>query len=465
MTRPRSRWCLLLVATVLVGVATTAPAATPRLTTTGPIALPRSLGSSEPRIAVDPKTDVRYAVANSRTDRGLPVAVVYASNNGKAFARVPGDLPGQVAATIDLDIVVTPSGRIIANELDTDFTFPTGYSDDHGKTWKASAGIPYDLDRQWLAAGPRGQVYLVWHNFLSGLSPAHEVMVQTSVDGGASFGVPVPVAPPGSPAAVDLSCGDSTGPSGIAVDQKTGRLYVAFATRTSPVGGGCGKAADPSEGAGFNVVPSNHLWVATSPDGKAGSWTDSLAVDTAADRKFIALQYAGIAVDAGSNVWLSYTQSLIAGDYTSEIRLRSAPAGAASWRVPVVVPGTASGSLFAHVAAGDGGKVAVAWLQQKDTVWFPWLGVSTNALSAHPTWATTRLSSKATHVGTPAAMSAACGSGPTSGLQQGLACGRYLDNFGMAVDKAGRAMVIYPSDIDEATYVATQLSGPRVRSR
>lgn len=454
----RLRVGLLLIATALVGAATSSPAAAPKLSATV-VHLTGSGGSSEPRIAVDPRTDARYAIANA-TDGS---AVVWSSKDGKAFNQVAGQIPGQVSATIDLDVVVTRTGRIIANELDSDFSFPTGYSDDHGETWTASKGIPFDLDRQWLAAGPKGEVYLVWHNFASGLSPAHEVMVQTSTDGGATFGVPVPVALPGSAAAIDLSCGDSTGPSGIAVDQKTGRLYVAFATRTSAVGGGCGKAADPNEGVGFNVVPSNHLWVASSPDGSAGSWTDTLAVDTAAARKFIALQYSGISVDAGSNVWLSYTQSLKADDYTSQIRLRSAPAGGTAWRTPVIVPGTQVGSLFAHVAAGDSGKVAVSWFQVQDGQWYPWLGVSTNALSAHPSWTTTPLSSSPTHRGTPAAMSAACGSGPTSGLQQGLACGRYLDNFGMAVDRAGRAMVVFPSAIDKGSYVATQTAGPDVR--
>lgn len=460
MTRRHGALVLVAAVALSLGIAGQVPAATPRLTTTAPVRLAGSSGSSEPRIAVDPRTDRRYAVANAQDGS----AVVYSSRDGRAFARVKGDIPGQISPTIDLDVLVTPSGRLIANELDSDFSFPTGYSDDGGATWKASSGIPNDLDRQWLAAGPKGQVYLVWHNFVSGLTPAHEVMVQTSTDGGATFGAPVPVAPPGSAAAVDLGCGDSTGPSGIAVDQRTGRLYVAFATRTSAVGGGCGKAADPSEGVGFNVVPSNHVWVATSPDGSLGSWTDSLAVDTAAERRFVALQYAGISVDAASNVWLSYTESVRPDDYTSEVRLRSAPAGGTAWRKPVVVPGTQGGSLFALVAAGDAGRVAVSWLALgADASWYPRLAVSTDALGRTPHWAQTALSQEPTHRGSPASMSAACGTGPTSGLQQGLVCGRYLDNFGIAVDRAGRAMVVWPSQLQRATFVATQTAGPDVR--
>jgi hypothetical protein len=191
-----------------------------------------------------------------------------------------------------------------------------------------------------------------------------------------------------------------------------------------------------------------------------------LAVDTAAQRLFVALQYAGISVDGGGNVWLSYTQSVRADDYVSEVRVRSAPAGGTAWRAPVVVPGTRGGSLFALVAAGDRGKVAVSWLaRQSDGFWYPRLAVSTDALGHSPHWVQTRLSSEPSHRGTAAAMSAACGSGPTSGLQQGLTCGRYLDNYGIAVDRAGRATVVWPSQIQSATFVATQTGGPDVRSR
>jgi len=457
----------LLVTCAAAGSAFAGPTPPPAgLVVSRPVLLPGSAVSSEPRIAVDPRSDVRYAISNAG---GTGTATVWSSRNGLAFSKTANDLPGQSAATIDLDIAVLPTGRVVANELDAaGLTFPTGYSDDHGKTWSASTGIPYDVDRQWLAVGPGNRVYLAYHNFASGLSPVHEILVQMSSDGGKTFGVPVPVALPGSPAAVDLGCGDSTGPSGLAVDQRTGRVYVAFGTRTSAVGGGCGKAADPNEGAGFNVVPSNHLWVASSPDNAPGSWTTSLAVDTAAARKFIALQYAGLAVDGAGDVWVSYTESTRPDSYVSEVRLRSAPSGGVAWRRPVVVPGTAGGSLFALVAAGDHGKLAVSWLAARGsgaaTRWIPRLAVTRNALSATPSFAFADLSAQASHLGTPAQMSASCGTGPTSGLQQGLTCGRFLDNFGIAIDRAGRAMVVWPSRAEaRGTFVATQLSGPAVR--
>lgn len=453
-------------AAVLGAVASASAGRAPALRVGPPQLLAGTAGVSEPRIAVDPRTDARYAVANLVSGD----AKVFVSRDGRGFRPVAGDIPGQVSPTIDLDVVVLPSGRLIANELDSTFTFATGYSDDGGRTWTASRGIPYDIDRQWLAAGPRGQVYLVYHNFVSGLTPLHEVLVQTSTDGGATFGVPVPVALPTDQEALDLGCGDSTGPSGIAVDQRTGRIYVAVATRTSPVLGGCGKTV--LEQPGFNVVPSNRVWVATSPDGSLGSWTTSLAVDTSKTGEYVALQYASIAVDRSGSVYLAYTQSVRPGDYTSAVRYRTATAGLRAWGRPVEVPGTRGGSLFAHVVAGDRGRIALSWLaahRDGTYFWYPQLAVTTDALGRAPGFVRAQLSRFPSHTGTPAAMSAACGSGPLSGIQQGLLCGRFLDNFGMAVDRRGHAMVVWPAvaaaqgDAKAGTYVVTQTGGPLLR--
>lgn len=470
MSARRGGAVLVLLALLATAVAS-AQAAPPGLRVGAPQLLPGSADTSEPRIAVDPRSDVRYAITNLVTGRSSGNAQVFASRDGRRWQPVPATIAGQGEPTIDLDVVVLASGRLIATELDSTFTFVTGYSDDGGATWTPSLGIPFDVDRQWLAVGPGNRVYLAYHNFVSGLTPAHEVLVQTSTDGGATFGAPVPVARPTDQLALDLGCGDSTGPSGIAVDPRTGRLYVAVATRTAALAGGCGKTVE--EQPGFNVVPSNHVWVATSPDGSPGSWTSSLAVDTAAAGKFVALQYAGLAVDGSGEVYVAYTQSVRPGDYTSDIRYRSAPRGGSAWRAPVVVPGTATGSLFAHVVAGDRGRIALSWLAARRddgvTHWYPRLAVTTSALTARPSFAVAQLSSFPSHRGTPAEMSAACGSGLTSGLQQGLLCGRFLDNYGMALDRAGHAMVVWPAnsatagDAKNGTYVVTQTGGPLLR--
>src|SRR3954465_6156527 len=130
---------------------------------------------SEPRIAVGP--DGKYwAVTNADDETGT--TFVYGSGDkGKSFQRAPAPIAGQVGPTPDVDIVVLPSGRIIASELDdAGINFPTSYSDDGGKTWTQSSGATQlaDQDRQWFAHGPKDPktgaypVYLLYHNPASG---------------------------------------------------------------------------------------------------------------------------------------------------------------------------------------------------------------------------------------------------------------------------------------------------------
>src|SRR3954467_2746104 len=72
---------------------------------------------SEPRIAVGP--DGKYWAVTSADD-DLGNAFVYMSaDKGQNFSRVPTKIAGQTQPSPDVDIVVLPSGRIIASELDT----------------------------------------------------------------------------------------------------------------------------------------------------------------------------------------------------------------------------------------------------------------------------------------------------------------------------------------------------------
>src|SRR3954451_21533082 len=232
----RSRLVLALVAFFATPVA--ALAADPTFVT---VKLPNSGSRQEPRIAVGPD-NARYAVALDKTDS---ISQVWKSlDGGLTFQKTATD-PPQSAATIDVDVVTLPSGRIISSELDTaGLNFPTGYSDDGGKTWKQSMGanVLADQDRQWFAVGPvpkgspagtQAPVYLLFHNLASGVAQ-HNMWVAKSTDGGKTFGAPVPIAQPDSEAYRDLQCSDSGGPSNITVNQQTGRIYAFYTTRAAP---------------------------------------------------------------------------------------------------------------------------------------------------------------------------------------------------------------------------------------
>jgi len=123
------------VAAIAAGVAVVATggfipsAAKPLPTFAAPFKLARADGGTEPRIAFGP--DGRgWIVSNSNG-----TAVVYSSSNdGQTWKKTTGDPAGQTGPTIDVDIVVTKTGRIVASELDAaGLNFPTSFSDDGGR--------------------------------------------------------------------------------------------------------------------------------------------------------------------------------------------------------------------------------------------------------------------------------------------------------------------------------------------
>ena len=90
----------------------------------------------EPRIVIAPN-GTRYVITNAG-DSGE--AAVYASPDGKAWRRT-ATIPGQSSATIDTEIAISTSGRLVATELDgAGINFVTAYSDDGGATWTQSTG-------------------------------------------------------------------------------------------------------------------------------------------------------------------------------------------------------------------------------------------------------------------------------------------------------------------------------------
>jgi hypothetical protein len=418
---------------------------------------------TEPRVAVA-SDDTRWVVTN-----GAGRAVVYKSAGGALFTSA-GAVPGQRSATIDTDIVTTrpvvgTKPRVIASELDTvALSFRTGYTDDGGLTWTPSEGMfPTDSDRQWLAAGPDDpvtglpRVYLLFHNLLSG-EAFHNMWVQTSTDAGATFAMPVPVTLPGDQAWLDLQCADSGGPKGITVNQTTGQIYVLFPTRTAPAGGGCGASVfnEPA----INVVFPTRFWVATSMDGTAGSWTQSLAVD-GGDK--LTETGNGITLDAAGNVYVVHGVSATHTDFTETTKYAWAPPDLSVWTTVDVATDPGLGHVRTHIAAGAPGKVDVAYIKAEPNGSDPprWFPILAQSLDGGATWTESRLSTFAVAEGTPNELLGDCGTGAARGVQAGFLCNRWADDFGIAVDHAGKAIVTFPTKgtSTSGTFVATQIVG------
>ena len=438
---------------------------------TSSIGLP--LGT-EPRVAVAPNGR-RFVITNDATG----AAAVFSSTNGTTW-RDPGSFPQPRSPSPDVDVVATRTGRLIAVELDgIGFRASVAYSDDAGATWNASRLAAFaDQDRPWLAVGPDDPsthaptVYLMFHNLFSAVA-MQEMFVSRSTDGGASFGLPVPIATPGSAAFSDLQCADSSGPSGIAVDHRTGRLYASWTTRTSPAGG-CG--AQLIDGLSFSVEGSDRVWVATSPDGSPGSWTTSIAVDDSSGGNVVAALFAPMAVDRAGNVYVAYPETPRAyPDYSgAAIRYRWAPPSLSRWSRPVtVVPAGGPGNLLAHVVAGDRGKLVLAYLSGASRPgasigWYATAAQVLDALGSRPHATRVRLAAFPAYTGTANDLAGACGTGPGAGLKQGLLCPRAADNFGLALDRACRVLVVWPAIVTDGkagrigTWVSAQRAGPTI---
>src|SRR5437588_9907821 len=200
------------------------------------VVLSSSNGFSEPREAID---NAGNCWIESNAAGGS--AAIWGSTDGLTWKQTPTEPAGQTAASTDVDIITLPSGRIVETELDFGgINCRTAYSDDGGATWTLSQGTTVaDTDRPWLVADPTpgsNKVYLLFHNLASGAA-SHNMFVSTSLDGGATFGNPVPVTLPGSQAWSDLQCADSGGPSDIFVappgSAHPGRVYAAWNTRSS----------------------------------------------------------------------------------------------------------------------------------------------------------------------------------------------------------------------------------------
>src|SRR3954465_14072186 len=412
---------------------------------------------SEPRIAVGP--DGKYwAVTNADDSQGN--AYVYVSaDKGQGSPAGPSMIAGQVGPTPDVDIVVLPSGRIIASELDdAGINFPPSYSDDGGKTWTQSVGTTQlaDQDRQWFAHGPKdpktGQypVYLLYHNLASGQAQ-HNMFVSTSTDSGGTFGPPIPITLPGEDAYNDLQCADSGGPSTIFVNQKDGTIYAEFTTRASEIGGaaaagGCGTIASgqPFE---FNIVAGTRVWLAQSTDG-GQTWTNPLAVDDAASGKIVSMQVAYGGLDTTGRIYVAYPESPRPSPDNSAAGVGykfASPSkdGDLKWSAPRTFANSASnapGHVLVHMVAGQPGQLeGFYWTgearQGKKPVWYMTAAETNNGLDANPTVTEARMSDIPTDVGTaPELMGACTDIGPVTGIVNGLACGRSPDVWGVALD-------------------------------
>ncbi|MEA3199887.1 MAG: repeat-like domain [Thermoplasmata archaeon] len=436
-------------------------------------------GGWEPSMATGP--DGRQWVTTQEAGPSSTEAI-YWSESGLNWTRTKAN-PPTTAPNSDNEILVLPSGRVLASVINgTGIALDIHYTDDNGTTWESSQGQELkDQDRQWLAHGPKNpdgtyDVYMLWHNLASGAAQ-HEMFVSTSHDGGATFQPPVPIAPPGSQAWLDLQCSDSGGPAKIVANHETGQVYAVFPTRTSAAGGCGASVTGPFE---INVVAATRIWVSTSKDHGA-TWTPVLAVDDSSSGKIVGAQMPTAALDKAGNLYVAYPESPKSyPDYDGSALayVWSAP-DAAKFSKPVVVspadagakPG--SGRILAQIVAGGAGRIAIFSLagdgNATGALWTPRIDETRDALDATPTFDAFPLATVPAWKGTASALMGACSGAlpgtPLGNPAAGFTCNRASDVYGQTLTADCKPAFVWYADktLDKekgGTYVAEQTAGP-----
>jgi hypothetical protein len=179
-------------------------------------------------------------------------------------------------------------------------------------------------------------------------------------------------------------------------------------------------------------------------------------------------------VDRDGNVYVTFPESPRAyPDYTgAAIKYVHADAALHRWSAPVTVAGAGgAGHVLPHIVAGDRGRVDFAYFtghprKNADPAWYLTASQTLDGLGSHPHLATRQASPIPAYTGTASKLMGACGEGPAEGVENGFACGRATDVWGVALDHRGHLTIAWPTVKNQvphsapATYVSTQTGGP-----
>lgn len=290
----------------------------------------------------------------------------------------------------------------------------TAVSKDMGKTWDLNAagnlsgGAPVD-DRQWMEFYGKNVVYMLYRT----LEPAI-TQVQRSNDGGKTWGVAQSAGQIGQVGSLD-------------VDQNDGTVWMTGSLGKVAVGVPLVPGAEPTT---YNVYD-----VVTDPFGVQNIFI----VNKVASDGTAYLVYSN-----GYSVYLKHSKDK-----------------GKTWSAPVRVndgPETFTGVLPTIETGPNPGSVAIAWYGSAsgsnalDSEWRVFLAQSQNADSNMPVFRQSVVSDHYIHYGVISV-------GGTLGSENR----NVLDYFQISFDPNGAAVVDYTddhNDLDGATYVAHQISGP-----
>ncbi|GAC1409700.1 MAG: hypothetical protein NVSMB57_02590 [Actinomycetota bacterium] len=447
-------------------------------------------GVGEPGVAVDKQGRV---FVNGPLDNGNAGGTVWvSSNHGRTWDTHSG--LDKLGPSGDSDLAVAPDDGTVyfMNLAYGSFSNVVYTSRDHGQTWTGPAIAGTQSDRQWFTAAPNGRVYVTYHDFGS---PLNQMYVTRSDDYGKTF-TQVSTVTLGAPSMVDSSCGNHEA-GRPQIDPHNPDIYYIFYSvapladcETKPVG---------------NDHELSPVWLAKSIDGgktfthtkvyqSAAGNTDhnlmGLSIDHAGNLYIVIAEsngrstYSPVVQDPLSKIAQSSEQSseeeaglvrdartVASGPdetvFSTHVKLFVSKDQGATWSGPLLVDQLKDhhSNVFAAVAAGDAGRVDIAWYTSRATSfldstasWTVALAQSTNALSAKPTFKQTRVSPRVMHIGGICQAGLGC---TATGVNRNLA-----DFLGIDIGPDGRANVVWADDVSGETRVAygRQTGGPSAQA-
>ncbi|HEX9235131.1 MAG TPA: sialidase family protein [Actinomycetota bacterium] len=432
-------------------------------------------GGGEPSIAIGPEGTIYVAPPT------LSKMLFFRSkNHGKTWTQgaSPEGNVGDTTVTTDRSGAVYETNlnnisEVTPNDLQVDLF----KSFNKGKTWPQKAqgpvitsnasNMPLLVDRQWVDSwippgkkSSQARLYMAYHDFVPS-----QIWVQSSTDGGKTFGPQVDVI--NDPVAeADSFC--STIPGGLKIvpsGPHAGRVYVAWL------------AADPlnaATGCNLTQLQAFHdIWVASSDDGGL-TWTDHLVYDAGPLHDGSEI-FADITLDNKGNPYVAFAMNI---ESEFDIWVEASFDGGNTWNGksdgtghPYKVNADKGTHYFATIAAGDPGKVDVAYLDTPFIVpttpygkpqpaadqsadWNLYFAQSVNVRSGHPKWTNVRVTPKPMHHGDICTLGLFCSAVP--GTNRDL-----LDFIDIAIDRYGLAHVAYTDDHNYkgGAFVAANQSG------
>jgi hypothetical protein len=355
----------------------------------------------------------------------------YSDDHGATWAFVDRTLPPEnlpFSGFSDPDFAIDAAGNVYLSEINL-VNVSMSRSTDAGHSYQSRNFFAQTItDRQWSAAGPENVVFLVGNASEGGTFPTDPAgnnghLIYRSTDGGQTFSEAV---------------GDDGGLGDLVFDLPRGTLYEAHYE-----GGNLVMAA-------FRNALAPDVQTALTPE-----------KHTIARGVNLLSHWPAIDVDSAGNVYIAWDEG---GKGTREagVWYSYSTDGGSTWAAPVRVDKDARTDIWPWIAAGDPGRVAVAWfgndaaLPDNDAEqagpndgWNVYVAQTTTGLgcskSSAPGFRVTRATPEPFHVGTVCMGGTIC--------QAQLVDRRLGDYFTIDVDTTGALVAAY-SDTRQGGAVA-----------